>query len=303
MTFSSDHLLKQVDIINQDNYVFGNEVLYQMCSDINKILPKNKEDASSIKRLGSAIWLIGRSYSASPERRKWAQNSDDGLGDFFWNLAVRMTSTEEYDTFRKEICNINTKNYKYDRLDEDIELLIASVRCVKTLNEMIMKAIQTMDESEAVRNNVSFCSKFLHFLVPDVFFIIDSYSNNGGKALFKKKDKMYLKITGNSVENQIEIGDKVIELFKNFYIFDASKHQFVDDVGKNNGLFPTQKKISEYSSAEKNIRDYWHHVTRGYSLARWLNEKQKKCAPQIDGDSDSCYMPRLVDSILMRIKQ
>ena len=303
MTFSSDHLLKQVDIINQDNYVFGNEVLYQMCSDMYKLLPRDKEDISAIKRLGSAIWLIGRSYSASPERRKWAQNSDDGLGDFFWNLAVRMTSTEEYDTFRTEICNINTKNYEYDRSDEDIELLIASVRCVKTLNEMIMKAIQTMDESEAVRNNVSFCSKFLHFLVPDVFFIIDSYSNNGGKALFKKKDKMYLKITGNSVEDQIEIGDEAIKLFKDFYIFGDPSRQVIDEVGWNKRLLPPQKKISEYSSAEKNIREYWHHVTRGYSLAYWLKKKQKKCAPQINGDPSSCYMPRLVDSILMRIKQ
>src|SRR5699024_7272696 len=63
-------LLLGFHIHNQKNS-FGNQILYDMCDP-------NKNPWGDAARLADKIWLIGRSYAASPERRYYRKKNESG---------------------------------------------------------------------------------------------------------------------------------------------------------------------------------------------------------------------------------
>lgn len=310
MKFVVKSFLEHIDEVNDTNYMYGNEILYKMC-DITKIIPCNSSDKDKIKNFGSAIWLIGRSYAASPERRQGAKNNGEGLGDFFTDLAENIVADKQYPEFLDIIDYLKGEDYsyKYDfnsstisDLKHDLDLLFKSAKCVQVLNEMIKRSVQKIDGTDTARNNISFCSKFLHFLIPNIVFIIDSYSYNGAVSLFKGRKKgIFFEAESIAKIKRLEIDEFAREFFSDWYskIYNGIQ---IDNEAKKYSIYTINGKMSSLTDNVISIRNYVFHITRAYCLAHYLKENDKTTAMQIEGDLTSCYMPRLVDSVLMRIK-
>lgn len=269
--------LRCVDTINNNNYNYGNEVLYQNCG------------FSCLKdtgKLSSAIWLIGKSYSADPTRSAPKDTfSNKGLGSSFERIATELLNSENYEEFYNQLENLREKKYTYTNPRSDLKILEETVSLVHTLNTMIKNAMSKVAEDKKLKkldsdNVVSFCSKFLHFMCPHLFFIIDSYSRNGGHTLFSTRTNqrtLYIQDQKDDPQNMV--------------IDSTVKKHFHDD------YLPSPSA----SYHEPAIKDYYKHCLRAYGLARFLHKNGKNCARQITDDPTSRYMPRLVDAILMRI--
>ena len=54
---------KELEKINANSWGYGNEILYLMAKD--------PQDLTDKAKLAGAIWLIGRAYAASPQRRSY----------------------------------------------------------------------------------------------------------------------------------------------------------------------------------------------------------------------------------------
>lgn len=283
MRFSEKDFLDCVDVINDKNYDYGNDVLYQNCGF--NCLPVPGASAIDTK-LSSVIWLIGKSYSADPTRSAPKDTfSNNGLGSSFEKTANGVYSLREYTDFYKELERLTKEKYDYD-YEKDRELLKRTVLLLDKLNRMMKKAMKTIAEEKGnndtkIDNVVSFCSKFLHFMCPHLFFIIDSISLSGGAALFAKTKGRRLDVSDINPSTYIEI--------------DTAK-AFMKEQYQN--VSPLPLDLNEPHEA---ITTYYAHCLRAYRLACFLNANGKKCKPQITGVPDSRYMPRLVDAILMRI--
>lgn len=284
-----DNFLKCVKIINENNYNYGNEILYQKCGFSCLPSPEVKNDT----RFSSAIWLIGKSYSADPTRSA-AKNtfSNQGLGSSFESIAKKVHSRTEYEVFYEGLKALseNSYTYEYDLCQKDIDLLEKSVSLVAQLNMMVKNAMEAIAKEKAKTdssiketnsdNVVSFCSKFLHFMFPHIFFITDSYSYTGGVALFSGTADRTLCVSNDPSQNAI-VDNSVRSYFNTNY---------------------TLPKPSKEEFSKEPILSYYKHCLRAYRLACFFHGKDQACALQIKNNPDSAYMPRLVDSVLMRIQ-
>jgi hypothetical protein len=121
----------------------GNGVLYDLC--------RNFPGHKTIDEIIAKIWLIGRSYAASIERRKNAKPED---GDFYeTTVAPRM---------------------KQAGIDEWLAALSKSDLPGNPMVISIHKKLMDLFESMTELNKRSLASKYLHFHVPEIFFIYDS---------------------------------------------------------------------------------------------------------------------------------
>lgn len=283
MRFSEKDFLDCVDAINDKNYDYGNDVLYQNCG--SGCLPDPGASAIDTK-LSSVIWLIGKSYSADPTRSAPKDTfSNNGLGSSFEKIANGLYSLREYPDFYEELKLLTKEKYDYD-YEKDQVILKRTVLLLDKLNWMMKEAMKAIAEEKEIKdpkidNVVSFCSKFLHFMCPHLFFIIDSISLSGGAALFAKTKGRRLDVSDINPSTYIEI-----DTAKAFM-----KEQYQD----------VSPQPLEFIKPNEAITTYYAHCLRAYRLACFLNANGKKCKPQITGDPDSRYMPRLVDAILMRI--
>ena len=93
------------------SFSFGNRILYDMCSSPST-------DLSNPEHLADMIWLIGRAYAASPERRTYgyerdkngklkkkdnkrlplwkATNANDGKGGYFISIARDIVKSPKF---------------------------------------------------------------------------------------------------------------------------------------------------------------------------------------------------------------
>ena len=238
---------------------FGNEVLYNMCKE-----NPCHNDANVVE---GKMWLIGRSYAASPERRqgeKAPADIDKVLGnntdsDFFGAIAKKIAENERNgkSMLDKEIeqMKIPLKKYRHDTSEEDLIILSKTIELVKLLNEMVKTASNqyneekynhigyTLSEKERkAQNNISFASKYLHFHLPHIVFIMDSYSISNAK----------------DSEQYPEIESQHRRLSKGF----------------------TEKLTEPY-------KGYAEHILRCYLIANKLKNEKKD------------FSPRAVDNVLM----
>ena len=278
MHFSKDSFLSCVNSINADNYNYGNEVLYRNCG--LACLPAPGASQMDTK-LSSAIWLIGKSYSADPTRSApKGAFSNKGLGSSFESIANSVYQSAYYEGFYHALQQLSGKTYTY-RYEDDQEILLQTVTLVHALNEMIKNAMEK-DTADAKSDNViSFCSKLLHFMCPNLFFIIDSYSYNGAVALFSGNTAKTLRAPASAAAKNVSIDKDARQFFKQNY---SLPHSCVNDFSDS-------------------IKAYYNHCLRGYRLACFFNDCNVACFQQIESDPHSCYMPRLVDSVLMRIEK
>jgi len=121
---------------------YANSVLYKLCSD--------NPNHTSNEVILAKIWLIGRSYAAAIERRK---NSEDDINDdFYINQVVPKIKKSKLDLEIKKC--IALKNYE------------SVLELHKYLTDLFFELTEL--------NKRSLASKYLHFHMPDLFYIYDS---------------------------------------------------------------------------------------------------------------------------------
>lgn len=132
--------------LKSSEWDFGNEVLYELCSKNFK----HEEDGKIIAK----VWLIGRSYAAAIERRR---NKTDINDDFYISKVAPLFKNSEIDNL---LASIN----------RGIEITTENLKEILWVHYYLMQEIKRITEIE----KRSFCSKYLHFHLPNLFFIYDS---------------------------------------------------------------------------------------------------------------------------------
>ena len=120
---------------------FGNHILYKMCQDY----PLNNNH----EIIGGKLWLIGRAYAASVERKAGA--------NFDWSPLKSAIADSNIDSHLAKC-----KKIKRVELENLPQVLLAH----KELT-MIFKKTTKLEKR-------SLASKYLHFHAPSAFFIYDS---------------------------------------------------------------------------------------------------------------------------------
>lgn len=184
--------------INKNNYTYSNEILYAACGGVS-ILPPQTATQAEIDKLSSVMLLVGRAYAASPERRKGAKSVNDGMITFFNAIAKSIVAHSDYDGWRNRVISIAKHKYDYNGKQSDYDRLIKSKECVLDLNKMLREAIRDFDESvlDDIKNCISFCTKLLHFIVPNVFYIKDSISWDAIWSIYGRRSNSTLKYDNN----------------------------------------------------------------------------------------------------------
>jgi hypothetical protein len=125
-------------------YSYGNKVLYQMCSE--------KPLHEDVGVIVSKLWLIGRAYAATIERKA-------GPG-FKIDEAAEIIKNSDIDESLLMMKGIN-------RLDESNLALSLDAHS---------KLTSVLEEATGIKKR-SLASKYLHFHMPNGFFIYDSIAN------------------------------------------------------------------------------------------------------------------------------
>lgn len=126
----------------------GNKVLYDLC----RKYPCHKDEGEILAK----IWLIGRSYSASIERRKNKKELMDG-DSFYEDIVAKEIKGSDIDRLIKSV-----RKYKKTTLKNAEE-----IACVHHKVTMLFNKI-------TAQNKRSLASKYLHFHLPNLFFLYDS---------------------------------------------------------------------------------------------------------------------------------
>lgn len=308
-----------LDEINQSSWGFGNEILYLMARDPN--------DLKDEKKLAGSIWLIGRAYAASPQRRSYGTtDAEDEYKKIFgdkvekrpiWPVRTQNDGREGFfDEIAKEICKkippkMSNNVYKYDGSKEDYEMLTQAISEVLKFNITLSEALEAFDgvpkdnkfngNNVYCSNHISFCSKFLHFYFPNSVFIIDNFAREGGKLLFSGDGKKcYFDI---SQENQF-FEEDVYQLFNKNKAKEIYKNINVDSI-KDDYKKRTRSK-QKTKDDDSTVKDYIEHCIRSYLLGCFIkneakinpiNQIQNSIMPQVES------MPRLTDAIFLNIKE
>lgn len=142
---------------------FGNEILYEMCR-------QNFKHEQIDKIVGKVI-LIGRAYAAAIERRK--------------------NKTEENDNFYIDKVAPTIKSSKLDyyinQLKSESELTEKNILEILKAHYYLTELIKQLTE----QNKRSFSSKYLHFHLPNLFFIYDTRAVKAIRLLKTKLPKKY----------------------------------------------------------------------------------------------------------------
>lgn len=139
----------------QNLWAGANHFLYEMC----KKAPKHEIEEEVFMKL----ILIGRTYAASVERRKTKENGET-TENFYKEKVIPAMINSRLDLNLKKLRSMKEDSKKRVNLVLETHGYLTS----------IFKEI-TGDEKR------SFCSKYLHFHLPDLFFIYDSRAEKGLK--------------------------------------------------------------------------------------------------------------------------
>jgi len=139
---------EQIDNAKRGNiWDFGNAILYDMCSKQFHHIEDEK--------IVAKVLFIGRIYAAAVERRR---NKKNDINDNFYIDTIAPT-------------------FRNSRLDDLLDELHAfkklSVDCVSPVLGLHFYLTDLLKKITALEKR-SFASKYLHFHLPDLFFIYDS---------------------------------------------------------------------------------------------------------------------------------
>ncbi len=145
----------------KDLWVFGNKMLYNMCSQY----PLHNDEVV----VAGKVWLIGRSYAAAIERVKEDISSEKVYEDFLYEVNKRATEID------RNIQRINT--ISVDELSNNLDLIFNT-----------HKIFTGIFENSTKLHKRSLASKYLHFHCPNAFFIYDSRARNAINSIVSKVD-------------------------------------------------------------------------------------------------------------------
>lgn len=313
----------EIEILKK-NYGLGNDILYGLCKNmpLERIINGesffwNNNKYLSEEALAAQMWLIGRSYSASPERRYYKieknknnheklklSSSGDGLDTYFDLLANELLEKIKGD---KDLINalekLNCKyNFDEDKLisDSDKETLKESINVVLKFNELLKETRFLIDKNdiedyinnklkdlskiniknlwqEDETNALSFCSKFLHFHYPNTVFIMDNITKDHFKGRGKE---LKFKFKFN---NKCDITESCITVVKQ-----EVRSILID-------TFQFDKNYKETDVEKDKEALYIKHCVREYLLAKAIYNKDKT----IKTIFDEKYIPRIIDTYML----
>lgn len=147
-------LLEKIKKVQRQNmWHFGNKVLYTMC----KKSPLHINEGEIVGK----VWLIGRSYAAAIERKANSKYKGDNF-------------------YRYEVAE------KIKAVGSELDSRITSLReQPKVTKELLGEILETHNFLINVFNNISgmdnrsLASKYLHFHVPNIFYIYDTRAVRG----------------------------------------------------------------------------------------------------------------------------
>lgn len=153
--------------LNESKYWdFGNKILYNLCKK-----NFNHKDADKII---TKFWIIGRSYAAAVERNNKERKSE---GNFYINELFPEIQKSKIDFYLNELSKIRKIN------QESIPFILESHwHLTSTLNNI------------TGHNNRSLSSKYLHFHLPELFFLFDSRAVNGLRSFTSYVPKSFSNI-------------------------------------------------------------------------------------------------------------
>ncbi len=137
----------------------GNQVLYDLCR--NHFTHKTDDE------IVAKVWLIGRSYAASIERRR---NKKEGADDFYEGTVAPRVRQSDMDCWLSEVSGA------------------AAPGAPETI--AVHKRLMDLFESITDLNKRSLASKYLHFHLPDRFFIYDSRALQAVKKVVPRLDRI-----------------------------------------------------------------------------------------------------------------
>lgn len=316
---------EKITDLNNTSWGFGNEILYQMAKD--------PDDLKDPPTLAGAIWLIGRAYAASPQRRSYKKlwpvtTQNDGREGFFDAIAKNMDlsclnefSTSASFSFASQLQR-DPKSEKISSLtfdDDDKELLINSIVTVLSFNQALGEAIEQFDrvppskifQGKHIRcnNHISFASKFLHFYFPNTVFIIDNFAYNGACALFNGNavdKKRYLEIPAT---NELYLKTDVYDEFPKSVVSKLCKELTPEILRRwtRTDTASLEADDREVSASEQSdnlkAKHYVNHCIRSYLMGVFLTTNGIVPSCQIRTRPDFCPMPRLTDTVFLNVKK
>jgi len=179
---------------------YSNQILYDMCL--------RRFDHNDTENILAKIWIIGRTYAATIERRK------------------NKTVDEDSEAFAvKKVAPI----IKRSKLDEALLKIrrLKSFNCKTAIQILkVHKLLQEVFYKISGQGKRSLASKYLHFHLPDLFYIYDSRAS--------KEISKYVKIgKGESQEVRDLIDEGCIDKEYSIFCLKAKKlsDQIEDDFG------------------------------------------------------------------------
>ncbi len=205
--------LDKFNNLKDKKWVLGNNVLYKLCLDYPNHI--NNEE------IRAKIWLIGRSYAASIERRINKKRINDDFYDYVVQKFIKFNTKTKFD---ERLSKLKDKKFSEEILKDSL---------------IIHKELTNFFKELTGNKKRSLASKYLHFHVP-IFPIYDSKSNNSIGKIVKGK-----------IEKSELIGD--IDYSKFFH-----KILFLYNYIKNKtDNIPTLRKIDTYlvDTANERLRE------------------------------------------------
>lgn len=148
-----------------DYWSFGNQILYDMCL-------KNPSHTNENVIIGK-IWLIGRSYAAAIERIKEKSVPSD---DFYSDVVA-----PHFLQFGVELDD------KLKYLKSNTEVSLDNLQEILYVHKFLVNQITEITKLE----KHSLASKYLHFHLPNHFFIYDSRAAGSITRFVHKREKKY----------------------------------------------------------------------------------------------------------------
>ena len=154
---------------------FGNGILYKLCAD-NFYHTENAQ-------ILAKVWLIGRAYAAAIERRRIKEAIND---NFYIDIVVPGIKNSELDSRLKMLS-------QFDMLtEENLEAMLETHYYFTFLTAKLTGLEKR-----------SFCSKYLHFHLPNLFPIYDSRVVSSLRKLIAITPVRFSKILkSNQVDNE-----------------------------------------------------------------------------------------------------
>ena len=291
--------LEAVESLHRNSSFYGNGVLYKMAA---------QSEISKPEQLAGAMWLIGRSYAASPQRRSYSKENkwpvrpaNDGRDGFFKYIAKEMDKS----------CFENVPE-KLPFSENVPEELVKSIAAVLNFNLALSDAIKKFDKApdKAICNNhISFCSKFLHFYYPQAVFIIDDYAETGAISLFNgDADKHWRYICNPAVEDTydpLKVQQNHTKYSFTEDVYENFSKNDVNDYVKELNNHPTIKGVMDnYGERNPNAaQNYIAHCVRSYLLGCKLNGVVEPWVSLMEENERIWSMPRLTDTVFLNIKR